>query len=82
MQWKQLEVHWPYFKSTVGGKWRALTAADLDRIDGHREQLLGILQHRYGRTHAEAEREVSEFERDVRDSRMRAPVGVLSAEGA
>lgn len=76
MHWKQLEVHWPYFKGTVRGKWRALTQDDLDHIDGRRDQLLGVLQYRYGRTRDEVEREVSEFERDISDARMRVPVSL------
>ena len=77
MHWKHLQVHWRYFKSAASSKWSALTDDDLTRIDGERDQLLGLLQSRYGRTREEVEREVSEFERDVRDARMQVPLVYL-----
>jgi uncharacterized protein YjbJ (UPF0337 family) len=44
-------------------QWGKLTADDLDVIAGKREQLVGILQRRYGATREAIEAQVKEFER-------------------
>ncbi|WP_146506459.1 CsbD family protein [Rubinisphaera italica] len=43
-------------------KWGDLTDDDLDKIDGRREEVVGVIQERYGKDKEEAEREVQEFE--------------------
>lgn len=53
-QWKQL-------KGKVQQKWGELTNDELDRIAGKREELVGIVQEKYGRSREEAEREVNDF---------------------
>lgn len=44
-------------KMRMKEQWRDLTHDDLDAIDGTREQLLGLLQRRYGYTRERAEDE-------------------------
>lgn len=56
-----LQGKWKQLKGQVQRKWGELTNDDLDRIAGRREELVGIIQERYGRAHEEAEREVDEF---------------------
>ena len=56
-----LEGKWNQFKGQVRQKWGKLTDNDLTRIAGKRDVLVGVIQERYGRTRAEAEREVNEF---------------------
>lgn len=53
-QWKQL-------KGQLQQTWGKLTDDDMDRIDGNRQELIGILQERYGRTKEETESEVADF---------------------
>ena len=55
------EGEWNQFKGKVQEKWGELTGSDLDRIKGRRSQLAGALQQRYGRSRAEALRDVDEF---------------------
>ncbi|MEK9502385.1 CsbD family protein [Gaopeijia maritima] len=53
-QWKQL-------KGRAREKWGELTDDDLDKIDGRRERLVGVLQERYGKTEQEASKEADDF---------------------
>ena len=56
-----LEGKWNQVKGKVRQKWGELTDDDLTRIAGKRDELIGLIQERYGRTRAEAEREVNVF---------------------
>ena len=66
MTWDEIKGSWRQQKGRLKEKWGELTDDDLDRIDGKRDQLLGFLQNRYGRTKEVAEREVREFEDSIR----------------
>ena len=61
MNWDEFEGNWKVLKGKVREKWGKLTDDDLDQIDGQREQLIGTLQARYGKTRAMIERELNEF---------------------
>ena len=65
MNWNHVEGNWTEFRGKVRERWGKLTDDDLDVVAGKREQLLGILQQRYGTAKDELEREVKEFERDL-----------------
>ncbi len=65
MNWDHVEGHWTEFRGKLKEHWGKLTDDDLDVIAGKRDQLLGILQQRYGTAKDELEREVKEFERDL-----------------
>jgi uncharacterized protein YjbJ (UPF0337 family) len=45
----------------VKSQWGKLTDDDLDRIDGKREKLTGVIQEKYGRTREQADAEVKKF---------------------
>ncbi len=66
MTWDEIKGSWRQQKGRLKEKWGELTDDDLDRIDGKRDQLLGFLQNRYGRTKDVAEREIREFEDSLR----------------
>ena len=66
MTWDEIKGSWRQQKGRLKEKWGELTDDDLDRIDGKREQLLGFLQNRSGRTKDAAEREIREFEDSLR----------------
>lgn len=61
MNWDTVEGNWTEFKGRVKAKWGKLTDDDLTVIDGHQDQLIGLLQKRYGYLRDAAEREVKEF---------------------
>ena len=66
MTWDEIKGNWRQQKGRLKEKWGELTDDDLDRIDGKRDQLLGFLQNRYGRTKDAAEREIREVEDSLR----------------
>lgn len=61
MNRNEFEGNWKQFKGRVKEKWGDLTDDDLQEIEGRRERLVGKLQERYGKTEAEASKEVNEF---------------------
>ena len=67
MNWDQMEGKWKQFKGAARERWGKLTDDDLDRVNGKREQLVGILQERYGMARAEADREADEWSRSLFD---------------
>jgi uncharacterized protein YjbJ (UPF0337 family) len=56
-----LQGKWKQLKGQVKQKWGELTDDDLNRVEGNYEELVGIVQEKYGRSRAQAEKEVSEF---------------------
>lgn len=56
-----LEGKWKQLKGQVQQQWGKLTHDELDRIAGKREELVGLIQEKYGYAQAEAEREVDAF---------------------
>ena len=62
MNWDRIEGRWQETKGKIREQWGKLTDDDLDIIAGKRDQLVGILQRRYGETRDEMERQVREFE--------------------
>jgi len=62
MNWDQAKGNWKQLKGQVKSQWGKLTDDDLMMIDGHRDQLVGRIQERYGIEKDEAERRVKDFE--------------------
>lgn len=65
MNWDQIKGNWQQFKGKAQVQWGKLTGDELDQIDGHREVLVGKLQEKYGISKEEADRQVTDFERQV-----------------
>jgi uncharacterized protein YjbJ (UPF0337 family) len=65
-----LKGKWKQMRGEVKKWWGDLTDDDLDRIEGERDKLVGILQERYGYSREKAEAEVDhrfrEYERVAR----------------
>lgn len=61
MNWDQIKGDWKQFTGKVKQKWGKFTEDDLTRIAGQRDQMVGILQERYGYAKERAERELSSF---------------------
>jgi uncharacterized protein YjbJ (UPF0337 family) len=53
----QMEGKWKQWKGAAKEKWGKLTDDDLDIIAGHREQLIGKIQERYGIAKEEAQKQ-------------------------
>ncbi len=62
MNANQIKGEWKQIRGKVAEQWGKLTNDDLDVIAGKRDQLLGRLQVRYGKTQEAIEEEVKEFE--------------------
>ena len=56
-----LKGKWKEIKGEVKQKWGKLTDDDLTQIEGKEEQLLGLLQKRYGYAKEKAEEEYKGF---------------------
>jgi uncharacterized protein YjbJ (UPF0337 family) len=52
---------WKQVRGKVKQWWGKLTDNDLDRIGGRYEELVGLIQERYGHTRDQAEKEVTKF---------------------
>ena len=63
MNWDRIEGNWKEWKGKIKEKWGQLTADDLEQAAGRRDQLIGILQRRYGYERDRAERELDELTR-------------------
>ncbi|MGB2886060.1 MAG: CsbD family protein [Candidatus Acidiferrales bacterium] len=61
MNWDQIEGKWKQSKGKFREKWGKLTDDDLDIIAGRRDQLIGLLQERYGIAREEAEKQADDF---------------------
>lgn len=61
MNWDQIEGNWKQFKGQAQAKWGELTDDDFHKAEGRREELIGKVQERYGKTREEAEREVKSW---------------------
>lgn len=61
----RIEAQWEQLRGKIKVQWGQITDGDLDAIAGRREWLVGMLQAKYGYTHAEAEREIERLLRQV-----------------
>jgi len=62
MNWDIVKGDWKQFKGHVKEAWGKLTDDELNVIAGKRDQLVGLIQKRYGIARDEAERQVQQFE--------------------
>ncbi len=58
-----LKGNWNVLKGKVKEKWGKITDDDLTAIQGKRDQLLGILQKKYGYAKDQAEKELNTWEK-------------------
>ena len=65
MNWDQIGGKWKELKGQAKVKWGELTDDELDIAEGHRDQLAGRLQQKYGIAKEEAERQVDEWSRNL-----------------
>lgn len=61
MNWDRVEGNWKQIKGKVREQWGNLTENDLEKINGHRDQLEGILQERYGLAKDAAKKHVDDW---------------------
>ena len=56
-----LEGKWKQLKGNARQQWGKLTNDELDQISGKREELVGLVQEKYGYVRTRAEQEVDDF---------------------
>ena len=61
MNWNQIEGNWKQFRGRAQQQWGKLTNDDLERIEGHRIELIGKIQERYGIAKDEAEKQIDNW---------------------
>lgn len=59
------EGKWNQFKGKVKQQWGELTDDDLNRISGKRDEIVGLVQERYGWERERAESELDKFLSDL-----------------
>ena len=61
LNWDTISGNWKQLKGNIKQQWGKLTDDDLMQLRGNRDELVGIIQERYGLTHEAAERQVDEW---------------------
>jgi uncharacterized protein YjbJ (UPF0337 family) len=62
MNWNQVEGFWTQLRGKVREQWGKLAHRDLDVAAGKRDQVVGLLQRRYGTAQAHGESPIHIFE--------------------
>ena len=65
MNWDRVEGNWKQFKGKARQKWGDLTDDELERVGGRKDEMVGLIQEKYGITREEAQRQVDDWSRDL-----------------
>jgi uncharacterized protein YjbJ (UPF0337 family) len=68
MNWDRIKGDWKQVTGKVKAHWGKLTDDDLHVVAGHRDQLVGKIQERYGIAKDEVEKQLAAWERQVTDA--------------
>lgn len=72
MEWSTVESRWEDFKASAKLRWGKLSVAQINGIEGKRDELLQRICEAYALTQEEAERQVAEWQ--VRYAHKHLPV--------
>ena len=61
MNWDEIAGRWNEHMGRARERWGRLTDDDLQAVEGQRDQLIGKIQHAYGTTRDEAEKQIDDF---------------------
>ncbi len=67
MNWDTVKGKWKQMRGSARKQWGKLTDDDLEQAAGHRDQLAGKVQERYGVTKEEAEKQVDDWSKGLSD---------------
>lgn len=70
----EFKGNWKQFKGEIKKAWGKLTDDDLTQAEGNYDVLVGKIQERYGRSKADAERELQEAYNRWNRVRVQQPV--------
>ena len=65
MNWDQIAGNWKQLKGKAQAKWGDITDDEWHSAEGRREQLVGLVQEKYGHAKEAAEREVDAWMKSV-----------------
>ncbi len=65
MNWDRVEGHWKQRRGKAVHHWGKVMNDELAAVAGKHEQLVGILQEKYGAAKEDAKRQVDEFKKIV-----------------
>ena len=66
MNWDRIEDNWKQLKGSVKEQWDKLSNHQLDVIAGKRENLAGKIQEMYGISRDDAEKQLNEWQRRMK----------------
>jgi uncharacterized protein YjbJ (UPF0337 family) len=61
MTWEEVRGNWHFLRIKVQQQWDKLTNADMDYIEGRRDQLAELLSERYGFTKDQADKQILDW---------------------
>lgn len=65
MNWDKIAGNWKQYQGKIKEKWSFLTDEELDRIAGKRDQLVGMVEKKYGLTKDRVEQAVEDFLKEI-----------------
>ncbi len=65
MNWDEIKGNWKQLKGKAQATWGDITDDEWHQLAGRREELVGILQTKYGRARDAAEREVDRWVKGI-----------------
>jgi uncharacterized protein YjbJ (UPF0337 family) len=65
MNWDTIQGSWKEIAGRAKAQWGDITGDEWASINGRREEIVGLVQKKYGRTRAEVEREVDDWFRGL-----------------
>ena len=68
MNWDRIKGNWKQVQGRAKAQWGKLTDDDLQVVAGHREQLAGRIQERYGIAKDEVEKQLTAWQSTADDS--------------
>ena len=60
-----LKGKWNEYKGKAKEHWSKLSDDDIGRVEGRRDQLVGLVQQRYGRSREQAEKDLDAWEKEI-----------------
>lgn len=72
MQYDVLRTKWKQFRNEINHQWKQLTAEEVERVEGRRDNLVVLLERRYGYARRRAEQEVDLIVTEFADKLRRA----------
>jgi uncharacterized protein YjbJ (UPF0337 family) len=67
MNWDRVEGNWKQFMGQARQKWGKLTDSDLQQAAGRRDELVGLIQERYGIAKDAAEEQANEWAKALKE---------------